>query len=162
MQRICPELPGGQLPRDPVQVRTLAYDALRRLLRSLNEQSPLVIVIDDAQWIDPDSASLLAYLLAGDEPISGLLVDATRRAEEPDAELDAWIGAVRGGVERVALSGWPPRDAEALAHALSGDAGRLGADATRRIVDQSAGNPLLLSTLVAHAQSQGEAGELSL
>ena len=146
----------GRLPRDPAQVRALGYAALRSLLRKLGERQPLVLIIDDAQWLDPDSAALLECILTGDDPPALLLIGALRDGSAPNACLQQLMAALRERTLHVALLGLDERDSFELVRALTPDAARLGDDAAGRIVEQSGGNPFLLTNLVEHAQSSGE------
>lgn len=47
-------------PTNEALAQTLMGAAVRSLLRELSESAPLIIAIDDAQWLDPASASTLA------------------------------------------------------------------------------------------------------
>ena len=69
-------------PEDPSAVRARGAGALRELLSRIADRRPLVILVDDLQWGDADSARLLADLARG-----------------PDAPLLAFVGAAREGEE---------------------------------------------------------------
>jgi predicted ATPase/class 3 adenylate cyclase len=47
---------------EPEQFRRQTFIALHRLFSKLTDQQPLVLVMDDVQWIDATSADLLLYL----------------------------------------------------------------------------------------------------
>lgn len=47
---------------DPVDHRTLAV-ALRDVLQLLGERGPILIAVDDVQWLDPSSSRALAFAL---------------------------------------------------------------------------------------------------
>ncbi len=74
--------------------------AVRSALEVLAAEGPVVLAIDDVQWLDPSSASALAFALRRLDDRSILLLLARRlgeRAETPDLEL-----AIRDGrVERL-------------------------------------------------------------
>ena len=52
----------GDEPDEPVDFRTLAV-AVRNALQLLAERGPILVAIDDVQWLDASSASALAFAL---------------------------------------------------------------------------------------------------
>jgi len=122
----------------PVDPRTLGV-AVRTALHALAEQAPVVLAIDDVQWLDPSSGSALAFALrrmAGD---SVYLLLARRAVEGArPSELERAFEA--DSIQRVAVG---PLSVGAL-HRFLRD--RLGTPFARqtllRIHEASGGNPL--------------------
>ncbi|HKP62275.1 MAG TPA: AAA family ATPase [Polyangiales bacterium] len=95
--RLFPELgriaafarPGTQqaAERDPRELRNEAFAALKELLLRLTDTRPVVIVVDDLQWGDADSARMLGHVLGGLEAPPLLLLGAYRNDEAEDSEL---------------------------------------------------------------------------
>jgi DNA-binding CsgD family transcriptional regulator len=80
---------------DPVDHRTLAV-AVRDILQLLSERGPILIAIDDVQWLDPSSSRALAFALRrlDASPVSLLL--ARRLAEgAQQSEVEQAQGAGR-------------------------------------------------------------------
>ena len=121
---------------DPQAAFDRARADLDALLSRLADRGPVVLAIDDAQWLDPASREVLRSL-----------VDSVR------APLTLWLSAdpsARGALQSIAPSGTVHElgplgraDAEAMARALRGD------DAVPRIVERAAGIPMLIEALAA-------------
>jgi DNA-binding CsgD family transcriptional regulator len=122
---------GPSLPDTAVLGRALVSVA-----RSLARGAPLLLAVDDAQWVDESSAELLTFLLRRleGEPV-GLLATVRGRAARAPFELDrAFAGFRRMPVQALSL---------AAIHRLLW--GRLGLTLPRprliRLHDTSGGNP---------------------
>jgi len=76
--------------------------AVLGVLRALARSGPLVIAIDDIQWLDPSSSKVLAFAMRrlADEPV---LVVATRRTERVTEAADASELGLRG--QRIFVGG---------------------------------------------------------
>ncbi|HET7182787.1 MAG TPA: AAA family ATPase, partial [Candidatus Limnocylindrales bacterium] len=124
--------PSRRLP-DPLAVSA----GVRAALANLALSRPVVVAIDDVQWIDPSTAAVLDYVLRRltDESIGFLL--AHRSASIPGTSLATdRIVPTRIAVEPLSLS--------SLHHVIRTRAGRvLARPVLRRVADASGGNPLL-------------------
>jgi serine/threonine protein kinase len=142
---------------DPQELRRRAFGALRDLLCRLGDRFPLVLVIDDLQWGDPDSASLLANLFRAPNPPS-MLVLATYRTPEgaPAPELLAFQERLREeGAEILAirLGDLTGEEARKLAMALLGSACPDAGEAARRITEVARGNPFFIVELARNLRT---------
>jgi DNA-binding CsgD family transcriptional regulator len=127
--------------------RFLVATALLTLLAEAAEERPLLVVIDDAQWLDSSSADVLFF--------------AARRLEaEPIAVL---VSAREGAGEEFRSDGLPaleitgigPADAEALLNTVPG---HLAPHVRERLLAESNGNPLALlelSSSLSPAEREG-------
>jgi len=79
-------------PADARELRRRAVEELRQLLRRLDARAKVVVVLDDFQDADADSAWVLEELLApGGPPALAVAVDREARARGPD---EAGAGAI--------------------------------------------------------------------
>lgn len=124
-------------------LRGRAFAALRALLQALAVRVRLVLVIDDIQWADEDSAELLTDLLRppGSPPL--LLLLSRRTGVESSVEL-----SLPGRVRTIALQPLSHDDARELARRLVGDDDE--ALIAQHIADEAQGHPLYISELVRH------------
>jgi predicted ATPase/signal transduction histidine kinase len=92
---IGPQPPVAKLPPNEAQHRL--HLVFRRFLSVFAEQGhPLVLFLDDLQWLDPASLQLMAHLMASPEPQALLLVGAYRDNEVgPTHALSRTLDEVR-------------------------------------------------------------------
>ena len=67
-------------PADPGQVRRAVFAALSRLTSAMQRRSPVLVVVEDAHWIDPSTTELVAQMLS-DIASQRLFVVLTARPE---------------------------------------------------------------------------------
>lgn len=127
--------PSGNLPDQ----RTLSV-AVAGLLRALTARSPVLIAIDDAQWLDESSAAIVAYAVRrlADRPLSLLVSVRTGSVDVGASDLTSAMALEQ--TERIRLG---PLSLAAL-HQVLGE--RLGRSLPRLVLVKveaaSAGNPL--------------------
>ena len=145
---------------EAVELRHRAAAALRELLARLSDRTPVVLAIDDLQWGDLDSWSLLQEILRPPEPPSVLLLLAYR-AEDSNATL---VRALRSSVLLDASS----RDVRTLqvdeltldqaSELVRRELAARSEGAPQRVMDiarESRGNPFFVHELVRHALTVG-------
>jgi DNA-binding CsgD family transcriptional regulator len=122
---------------DPVDPRAVAV-AVRDALQFLSDREPILIAVDDVQWLDPSSSSALAFALRRLEGNHVLLLLARRvAAGVPPSGIEVALGEER--VERVPVT---PLSVGALHRFLRGRLGRSFPRQTLlRIHERSGGNP---------------------
>lgn len=151
--------------------RTRAEDALRELIKRVSAQLQLVIWIDDLQWGDMDSASILRGWFESPEPMPLLMLLSYRSEELATspclgylAEHEASPSAIEYVIDLAPLE---PDDVQALCQQRLGGLPFVHAPLIGRIVEEARGNPFFASQLITLAQArlaQGEAdvGALSV
>jgi len=153
------------------QARTRAEQALRELLLRLSARRTLILWIDDLQWGDLDSASVLESWLPHLRSAPILLIFSYRSEELHTSSclrvlLDGpgTRSSLSAAQEVLELSPLPDEEMRQLCEQrLSvGGAGRAQPALIARIVQESRGNPFLASQLIALAQSQLEGPEPEL
>ncbi len=143
--------------RDLKELRNQAFLAFCELLRRLARLRPLVIFIDDLQWADRDSYSLLRALTQQPGAPSLLLIAAIRRAPESqrtDPQLRDFES--QPDVESVALGPLGPDGTRALIGNLL-DGSEMKPAARQQVADiairESGGNPFFAVELVHHLRT---------
>jgi DNA-binding CsgD family transcriptional regulator len=139
---------------DGVDRRTLAV-ATHTVLQLLGEQSPLLVAVDDAQWLDSSSSALLAFALRRQDR-SRVRALLTRRLESGVYASDLEDGLGSAHVERLPVG---PLSVGALHRLLVNRLGRPFARQTLlRIHEGSGGNPffaLEIARVVAEDRDPG-------
>jgi DNA-binding SARP family transcriptional activator len=146
-------------PLDRAERRRRLFDAVAGIVKASGR--PVLLVADDAQWCDAQSLQLLHYLVRS-EPSLPLLVVASARREELDAEhpLAVIFGAL-GATEKaseVPLGRLTRSGTAALARHLAG--GHLTSASIDELHTETEGNPLFIVETV-RAGSTGGGGGLS-
>ncbi len=138
------------LPADPAEQRNRAVEALRELLQRLSDRRPLLLAIDDVQWMDAESARLLSLVLSSDPP-NMLLLLALRN----DAALDVpWARLVADAptqLREIAVAGLTEKDGRELAaHLWAGPEPATESHLTD-LVKAAKGSPFLISLFTEQA-----------
>ncbi|HUA44162.1 MAG TPA: AAA family ATPase [Solirubrobacteraceae bacterium] len=143
-------LDGG--PEVPAESTALPRATLT-VLRRLAARGPLVVAIDDEQWLDPPSARVLAFALCRlrEDPVCVLL---TRRVES-DGLL--WPQLSRGfGSDGLKALTVAPLDLRALHALLKAQLGRtIPRPVLRRVHAASGGNPLFALAIARELDASG-------
>lgn len=129
------ERPGTSTP-DEIRERTA--EVLHRMCASASLQRPLVLVIEDLQWIDPASENLRSMFEAlSNRP---LLLVLTYRPDYPAARLDQFRAT------QISLQPLGEEESRRLLHGIL-PSNRLPDTIIREILDRADGNPFFLEEL---------------
>jgi DNA-binding CsgD family transcriptional regulator len=129
----------------------LALAALTMLAGAVTKR-PLLCIVDDAQWLDRESAGILGFIARRPGADAIAMLFAVRGSSERTADLD--------GIPWVQIGGLPPEQAGQLL--ASAAAGRVDRGVSERIIAQTGGNPLGLIELGGELSRDQLAGETSL
>lgn len=145
---------------DPHELRRRALAAFLELFGRIRDRHPLVIYIDDVQWIDADSIAFLREALAQRVTIPALFI-ATRQSgvAEREVEIDRALDLARGRphsfFRRMELGPLPLGAITQLARSYLREtsAPNLSADEdAERIANESGGNPFIAEELAIFAR----------
>ena len=118
------------------------------LCANLVERSPLLVLVDDAQWADPASLAFLAYLARRVEDLPVALAVASRPGED---ELEELLGGPRATLVRPA-----PLGPAALGRLLLAQTGEEPDEAfVDACLAATEGNPFLVVELVREVAERG-------
>ncbi len=131
--------PAGELNLSPQRKREKSFEALLAQLEAEARRRPVLMVFEDAHWIDPTSRELLDLCVDRVRHLPVLLAITFRPEFQPP-----WTD--RSYVTNLALNRLGERDSDALVRRLAGDAG-LTADVVADIVDRTDGVPLFVEEL---------------
>jgi tetratricopeptide (TPR) repeat protein len=131
---------GAWAELDPAQRRQQMLDSAKALLLRESRRRPLLIVIEDAHWLDSESQALLLTLADG-IPTAAVMLALTYRPEYQHP----W--GSRSYYTQIRLDVLEAEPAESLVRGLVGDDRSLG-DLPTRLVTWTGGNPLFLEETV--------------
>lgn len=149
--------PGGvSRMSDPRELRRAAVSALREMLTRIGQRRNLVLVIDDLQWGDVDSALVIGDLLQPPDPPRALVVLAYRSEYaarsaclstllQHEVVAEPWQTRVDIAVEPLSTA-----ESEELARRLLSSTAGVSAADVARIAHDAGGNPYFIAELVRH------------
>jgi DNA-binding CsgD family transcriptional regulator/tetratricopeptide (TPR) repeat protein len=150
LARLLPELGEPEAERDPGGARARLFEEVLTLLEHLAEPGPVVLVVEDAHWADESTRNLLAFLIAQQRALRGVLIAVTFRSDElhrthPLRPLLAELARIEW-VQRLELPRLTRRETEELAACLRGH--EPSEDLATRLFERSEGNPLFTEELL--------------
>jgi serine/threonine protein kinase len=152
---IAEEPRDAEIP-DAQELRRRAFGALRELFRRMALRSPVVLVIDDLQWGDLDSAALLSEILRAPEPPPIMLLLCYRDEDVGSApilrELLPSLSESVTIVQDVVLKALAPAQAVSLARALLGLDSAKAWHQAEWIARESRGVPFFIQELAQYVR----------
>ena len=133
-----------------------AVHGLYWLCVNLAERAPLLLTVDDLQWVDRPSLSWLAYLGPRAEESPMLVVLSVREGDPRGRANLVGAAADHSSVRRVGLSALSAGSVAALVRAELGPAA--SAEFCSRCWELAGGNPLFVRELLAAARNEGLSG----
>jgi transcriptional regulator with AAA-type ATPase domain/tetratricopeptide (TPR) repeat protein len=124
----------------PEAARNRTLDALRQVIIAASQQRPMIIAIEDLQWIDATSADSLMALAESAAACRVLMLTAYRQGYQP-----SWLG--RSYATQVVLRRLSPADSLKIVESIA-PAGVVSADVADALVAKAEGIPFFLEELV--------------
>jgi class 3 adenylate cyclase len=156
---------------DPETGRYLLFEAVAGLIQAASDHGPVLLVLDDLQWADSQTLSLLKHVAAATSD-SALLVLGIYRESDLDRGhplADALADLHRlDGVERRALGGLEFDEVAEVVTVVAGIAmDAAGLELARDVAQETDGNPFFVAEIMRHlsesgAISQGSDGQWEL
>ena len=122
------------------------FEAIQYLLISISSLRPLILIINDMQWIDPSSREFLTFFFHRAEKASILLI-CLGRSEESFQSLDTFIHFVR-------LQPLSEKQAADLFSAVL-ETKYFDPEISKQIVSNAGGNPLFIVEMAEALKHQG-------
>jgi DNA-binding SARP family transcriptional activator len=160
LQRLVQQ-PTVQPPRQRVSQAAL-FEQFTRVLCALAQRRPLVLVVDDMQWIDPGSVDLLFHLARGIAGSKILLLGAyrpeeasLRRQGEPHP-LPGVIRELQRAFDKIQLDLMQSQGSAFVAAFLDSEPNELSREFRALLYRHTSGNPLFTVELLRGMQLRGE------
>lgn len=134
---------------DPNQLRQQLFVAVRRIVRAFTAQAPMVMLLDDVQWIDPVSAELLLFLvnMVEDTPMIFVCTYRSGETDLPDPNLERARSLDPKHTLRLELEHLSPADSRLFLGELLPNS-TLPDGLVQEILDHSGGNPYFIEEYV--------------
>ncbi len=143
---------------DPETERYLLFAAAAGLLEAAGADEPLLLILDDLQWADQPTLSLLRHVMACSSMrvmVLGVYRESDLSRDHPLTALLADLHREHGG-DRIKLTGLESADVLALIEALAGhELDQSGRELALQITRETAGNPFFAGELIRHLSESG-------
>ncbi|MBC6465679.1 AAA family ATPase [Actinomadura alba] len=161
LARLLPDFGEPEPDATSGEARARLFEVVLTLLEGLAEDTPTVLVIEDAHWADRSTRDLLTFLIRNLDGAAALLLVVTYRSDElhrshPLRPLLAGLERV-DRVDRVELSRLSRREVADLVHGILDH--EPSAQLVEQVYTRSEGNPLFVEVLL-NSEDGGPAGEL--
>lgn len=145
----------------PEHAQFQVFDAVASVLREASTARPLLAVLDDLHWADPDSLQLLSFVAREMRGMAVLVLGTFRDVEvDDDHALSVVLNELTSQHRRLALAGLESADvAELLTGLTHASLSPQLLDAVQR---QTGGNPLFVREAVRLLDGRGELGPAGL
>jgi eukaryotic-like serine/threonine-protein kinase len=143
---------------DPFALRRKAFSALRELFGRICDRQPLILYIDDLQWSDADSTTLLEELLRPPDAPPLLLLSSFR---SEDLRTKPFLQDLleKTGSEtcrEVLIGALTKSESHTLLHELLGSNASVLEPFADAILSEARGNPFLLEQLARYATTSDQ------
>ena len=138
----------ADLNLSPQRKREMLFEALLRQLEAVSRRQPVLMVFEDAHWVDPTSRELLDLTVDRARRLAVLLIVTFR----PEFQ-QAWSGQTH--VTVLGLNRLGERDVTALVRGLAGNT-PLGSQIVEEIVERTDGVPLFIEELTKAVLETGD------
>ncbi len=134
---------------DPSQLRQQIFVTVRHILRNLANQRPMVLLLDDVQWMDSMSADLFLFLInmVVDVPILFVCTYRVGESNLPDSHLDRIKSLHPSHTLRIELQTLAEMDSRLFLQELLGHS-PLPETLIQGILTHSGGNPYYIEEYV--------------
>ncbi len=144
VQRLFQHRTGPKVPGADTEFATL--HGIYWLIANLAERSPLVLLVDDAQWLDAPSMRMLSFLVRRLDRLPVAVVLSARTGPYPMTQtVEALVGPHAHVVPK-------PLTAHGVASVLSARLPNLRADLVDACLHSTGGNPFYLQALIYELQ----------
>jgi len=125
---------------DPEQVKEVTFEALRSLILSRSKIKPMIIVIENLQWMDSASEEFVSYIVESIASFPVFLILTYRAIYTHPFESKSYL-------RQISLSPLSDEDSQKIIQALI-PKHRLPDDLIQLILDKAEGNPLYLEEII--------------
>jgi DNA-binding SARP family transcriptional activator len=151
LRRLLPDLGAPDAEQEGRAERYELFEAAAGLVRSVTSGAPMLLVIDDLQWVDTATLSMLDHLLHHTDGRFLVIGTLRRPAGRPTQELDRFLTDLRRSrrVDHVDVGGFAPDE---VAELLAGRGVEVSGRQAAEVCSRTGGNPFFVEALAEGGQ----------